>query len=75
MAGNALEWVADWFDEGYYQRSPERNPKGPDSGQSRVVRGGSWNLNPVYLRASFRYNYSPDGRGNLLGFRCARGLP
>jgi formylglycine-generating enzyme required for sulfatase activity len=75
MAGNAAEWVADWLDESYYQRSPERNPKGPDSGQYRVVRGGSWNGLPVLLRASLRYSSTPGHRRLNFGFRCARGLP
>jgi formylglycine-generating enzyme required for sulfatase activity len=73
MAGNALEWVADWFDKDYYQRSTERNPKGPDSGTTRVLRGGSWFNVPVNLRTASRDSSTPDFRFNLIGFRCARG--
>jgi formylglycine-generating enzyme required for sulfatase activity len=75
MAGNVFEWVADWYAADYYQRSPERNPQGPDSGQSRVVRGGSWLISPIILRASVRISSSPGNRYNYVGFRCARGLP
>jgi formylglycine-generating enzyme required for sulfatase activity len=73
MAGNVLEWVADWFDQSYYERSPERNPAGPASGQYKVLRGGSWLYNPFNLRTALRYDDSPDGRGSNVGFRCARG--
>jgi formylglycine-generating enzyme required for sulfatase activity len=82
MAGNALEWVADWFDKDYYRQSPERNPQGPgsrgwwqatSSDQSRVVRGGSWVDFPLNLRAANRFDNSPGNRSNLIGFRCARG--
>ena len=73
MAGNVAEWVADWFDAAYYQRSPERNPKGPNSGTSRVLRGGSWNNNPIGLRAANRHDNTPDHRNYYIGFRCARG--
>ena len=74
MAGNVAEWVADWFDAQYYERSPERNPQGPDSGQSRVLRGGSWGNNPIILRSAFRSYNSPVNRLDNFGFRCARGL-
>ncbi|MBM4443662.1 MAG: SUMF1/EgtB/PvdO family nonheme iron enzyme, partial [Candidatus Rokubacteria bacterium] len=74
MAGNVWEWVADWFDAAYYQRSPERNPKGPDSGTSRVLRGGSWLSVPINLRTAFRYSNAPDIRSYNIGFRCARSL-
>ena len=74
MAGNVWEWVADWYDKDYYKRSPERNPQGPDSGTSRVLRGGSWYNGPVNLRTAYRYYNSPDYRGDGFGFRCARGL-
>jgi iron(II)-dependent oxidoreductase len=74
MAGNVWEWVADWYVEGYYGRSPERNPRGPDTGTYRVLRGGSWLDGPIDLRAANRHGYSPDFRVDLIGFRCARGL-
>jgi formylglycine-generating enzyme required for sulfatase activity/uncharacterized caspase-like protein len=73
MAGNVAEWVSDWFDASYYQQSPERNPKGAASGQSRVLRGGSWYFNPIGLRTAYRDYDSPDDRLTLVGFRCARG--
>lgn len=75
MAGNVWEWVADWYDERYYQRSPERSPRGPDSGQSRVLRGGSWFNYPVNLRAMARSYDAPDRWRHFLGFRCAKGAP
>jgi formylglycine-generating enzyme required for sulfatase activity/uncharacterized caspase-like protein len=74
MAGNVAEWVADWFGKDYYQRSPLRNPTGPDSGTRRVLRGGSWSFSPRVLRSANRLDGSPDGRDNNLGFRCARGV-
>jgi formylglycine-generating enzyme required for sulfatase activity len=73
MAGNAWEWVADWYDKDYYQRSPERNPKGPDSGSARVLRGGSWFYDAFYLRTANRDGYTPVSRSYVIGFRCARG--
>jgi len=67
MAGNASEWVADWYGEGYYARSPATNPKGPDSGSKRVARGGSWVEYRWDLRASRREPALPQDRR---GFRC-----
>jgi formylglycine-generating enzyme required for sulfatase activity len=72
MAGNALEWVADWFEANYYQSAPSSNPRGPDSGHNRVVRGGSGASTPKNLRTSARLGNSPSGRGSALGFRCAQ---
>ena len=73
MAGNVWEWVADWYDEDYYSRSPQQNPKGPDSGSSRVLRGGSWyGANQADLRCAYRYGYGPGLRYFFRGFRCAQ---
>ncbi|MFQ6041826.1 MAG: SUMF1/EgtB/PvdO family nonheme iron enzyme, partial [Candidatus Poribacteria bacterium] len=42
MAGNVAEWVTDWYDTNYYLESPNENPPGPEMGQYRILRGGSW---------------------------------
>jgi len=72
MAGNAAEWVADWYAKDYYQRSPQHNPKGPDSGSSRVYRGGSWMTHPFGLRTTSRDNAPPERSPIDVGFRCAK---
>lgn len=75
MAGNAWEWVNDWYDPNYYAESPGENPTGPSSGDSRVVRGGGpFRLDPVGVtefNASFRRNVIPDTQSPEIGFRCA----
>ncbi len=72
MSGNVWEWCNDWYDSSYYGSSPSRDPYGPDSGSSRVLRGGSWYDIPAYLRCAYRHNSSPDYRGLNYGFRLAR---
>ncbi len=68
--GNVWEWVNDWYDQNYYQNSPAQDPKGPASGERRVLRGGSWIVDPKLLRVSERYNIQPDARSEFFGFRC-----
>jgi formylglycine-generating enzyme required for sulfatase activity len=72
MAGNVWEWVADWHDENYYSNSPSKNPKGPDSGTYRVLRGGGWDSVARLIRSSYRDMSNPTSRGNGGGFRCVQ---
>ncbi|MCP4697149.1 MAG: SUMF1/EgtB/PvdO family nonheme iron enzyme [Gammaproteobacteria bacterium] len=70
--GNVWEWVQDWYGKDYYANSPISNPVGPDSGASRVFRGGSWIGDARYVRAAYRDGVDPGVRSEDLGFRCAR---
>jgi eukaryotic-like serine/threonine-protein kinase len=70
MAGNVSEWVADWYDTAYYERSPGANPSGPSSGAYHLLRGGSWNSNIAFLRTASRLR--PVSTWYDVGFRCAR---
>ena len=72
MHGNVWEWVADRYGEDTYSRSPEADPQGPESGELRVRRGGSWHTWAFYARAAFRNWNTPNTRYTLLGFRLLR---
>jgi formylglycine-generating enzyme required for sulfatase activity len=72
LAGNVWEWVSDWYEGGYYERSPARNPQGPDSGTFKVLRGGSWSELPKYLLTYGRFKLDPATRNSYVGFRCAQ---
>jgi len=72
MAGNAAEWVADWFGIDYYMTMPDRNPPGLPTGRYKVVRGGSWKSMPALLRTATRSGAPPEQRAATIGFRCAR---
>lgn len=75
MAGNASEWVVDWYDRNYYEKSPKRNPQGPGTGEKKIYRGGSWEDPPkrlrVTTRASAEPNFPVDANDLTIGFRCA----
>lgn len=72
MAGNAGEWVEDWYDASYYAKSPTANPSGPRSGTLKVQRGGWWSSGPELATAGRRWRNAPDYTVNLHGFRCAK---
>ena len=72
MAGNVWEWVSDWYDDDYYERSPVRNPQGSDTGISKVLRGGNWYYKAYYMRTTYRFNERPGIFKIWQGFRCAK---
>jgi len=72
MAGNAAEWVADWYDRHYYEESPDKNPKGPKTGDRKVLRGGSWEDEPRRIRVTARAIAEPEFSDLTIGFRCAK---
>jgi formylglycine-generating enzyme required for sulfatase activity len=71
LSGNVLEWVNDWYDSDYYASSPESNPQGPDTGDYRVLRGGSWTGSKLHVRAADRDRINPSLVSSDFGFRCA----
>jgi formylglycine-generating enzyme required for sulfatase activity len=73
MAGNALEWTQDWYHRDYYAVSPRKNPQGPATGAYRVVRGGSFFVEPFELRTSARSSAWPSFQAyRMIGFRPVR---
>lgn len=74
MAGNVYEWCWDRYGVSYYgSAGSQDNPHGPDTGTSRIRRGGAWSNYASSLRCAGRYSYSPDYGSSDIGFRCARG--
>jgi formylglycine-generating enzyme required for sulfatase activity len=70
LAGNVSEWVADWYSESFPQ-SDVRNPKGPENGTGKVIRGGGWYDPAVRIKSTKRWFANPGNRSDDIGFRCA----
>jgi formylglycine-generating enzyme required for sulfatase activity len=73
MIGNVWEWCGDFYSADYYARAPAKNPRGPATGTSRVVRGGSWQdleMQHLFPRAAYRHSADPSVRAPHVGFRC-----
>ncbi len=80
MYGNIWEWCNDFYKVDYYQESPEENPKGPKTGETKVVRGGAWKFSAESCRSGYRYNEAPGYADvcfgyDIYGFRCVRNAP
>jgi len=72
MSGNVSEWCSDWFDREYYKSSPPRNPKGPETGMYKVIRGGAWSDEATRVTVFFRNWVRPTQTTPNIGFRCAK---
>ena len=72
MSGNVWEWCWDWYHKDYYKKSLSVDPKGPSSGDFRVIRGGCWESSPHVIRAAVRFHNFPGDRSECIGFRVAK---
>lgn len=72
MHGNVWEWCSDWY--GRYTEAGLTDPQGPDSGEARVIRGGSWGDLGNNARSAYRGLAQPEYQGDLIGFRVALSL-
>jgi len=72
MHGNVWEWCNDW--QGNYKNHRNENPRGPNWGYSRVLRGGGWHYPAVGCRSAYRHKAKPEYRLSAVGFRIARSL-
>ena len=72
LLGNAWEWTWDYYDPSYYKKSPEQDPHGPESGTTRVYRGGCFKSNLEQLRVTKRFSLDPTAESGLVGIRLAQ---
>ncbi len=69
MLVNAFEWCWDYYSPNYYSSSPEQDPTGPESGNERVYRGGSFKTRKDQMRITKRFHFVPYQAQGLIGFR------
>ncbi|MDR2460750.1 MAG: formylglycine-generating enzyme family protein [Deltaproteobacteria bacterium] len=72
MHGSLFEWTADFFSENYYSSSPARDPKGPEAGETKVTRGGSWASDAWFCQVATRNEESPRLRSLIVGLRVVK---
>ncbi len=77
ICGNVWQWCNDFYKVDYYNDSAATDPKGPDAGQTKVVRGGAWRFSAERCRSAYRYNENPGYSDvcfgyDIYGFRCVR---
>jgi formylglycine-generating enzyme required for sulfatase activity len=80
ICGNVWHWCHDFYQVEYYAASPKENPRGPQEGDTRVVRGGAWKFSSDNCRSGYRYNENPGYVDvcfgyDIYGFRCVRNAP
>ena len=66
MSGNVWEWCNDFYKVDYYGESVSEDPRGPQDGETKVVRGGAWRFSAESCRSGFRYNENPGYVGRVL---------
>lgn len=71
MLGNVSEWVADWYGDDYFKKSPVDNPKGPQKGTTRIIKGDSWGNGKPY-GPTLRDWRSPSNKSEFVGLRIAK---
>jgi formylglycine-generating enzyme required for sulfatase activity len=74
MAGNVVEWVSDYYDKDYFLVSPKADPKGPEIGKRRVIKGGGWRSGKMCNACFFRQSLRPNWVDMGVGFRCAKDI-
>jgi formylglycine-generating enzyme required for sulfatase activity len=74
IGGNVWEWTSDNYSSDYYAVSPAQNPKGPERGRFKVIRGGSWHSGAMCIQVYYRNGLSPSWIDFAVGFRCVKNL-